>query len=90
MDEVIKTEETEETETLEQLNARRDFCLFCIQTVSGADENDPRKPGAIAEYNRQFAAIDARITALTGRPPDTVIHLKPAILFPKAPKIGEK
>ncbi len=69
---------------LPELYARRKLCLLCLRTVSEVDPSDPRRAGALEEYNRQLASIDAKIAALTGRPPDIVIGLKPAILFPKA------
>lgn len=70
-------------ESLAVLHGRRAFCLLCIQTVSGADPSDSRREPAIAEYNRQLASIDVKIAAITGQPPDTVVGLKPAVLFPK-------
>ncbi len=68
---------------LQELYSRRKLCLFCIQLVSEASPDDPRRADAIIEYNRQLASIDAKIAAITGKPPDIVISLKPAILFPK-------
>ncbi len=75
---------------LNELYARRKLCLFCIQTVSEAPLDDPRRAGAIEEYNRQLAAIDARIATIEGKPPDIVIGLKPAILFPKSEGVNKK
>ncbi len=75
---------TQDDAALKELYARRALCLFCIQTVSEIPQEDPRRAGAIEEYNRQLASIDAKITAITGKPPDIVIGLKPAILFPKS------
>ncbi len=69
---------------INELYARRKLCLLCIQFVSEAPADDPRRAGAIEEYNRQLAEIDAKITAIEGKPPDIVIGLKPAILFPKS------
>ena len=69
---------------MNELMGRRKLCLLCIQTVSEVEEGDPRRAGALVEYNRQLSQIDGRIAAITGKPPDTVIGLKPAVLFPKA------
>jgi len=69
---------------LAELNIRRKFCRFCLQVLSDVDPADPRRESALVEYNRQLAAIDAKIAAITGRPPDTVIGLKSAVLFPRA------
>jgi hypothetical protein len=74
---------------IRELYARRKLCLFCIQTVSEVDPSDPRRAGAIEEYNRQLAKIDKRIEAIEGKPPDTVIGLKPAILFPKSEGVNQ-
>lgn len=76
-------------DNLEDLYARRAVCLMCIQVVSETPLEDPRREGAIAEYNRQLAQIDGRIAAIMGKPPDTVIGLKPGILFPKAEGAGK-
>jgi len=69
---------------LTELQIRRKFCLFCLQTISDVDSADPRRADALQEYNRQLASIDAKIAAITGKPPDTVIGLKSAVLFPRA------
>lgn len=69
---------------LRELYARRAICLFAIRTVSEVDLTDPRRASVLEEYNAQLARIDKRIEAITGRPPDTVIGLKSAVLFPKA------
>lgn len=69
---------------LTELHARRAMALLCIRVASEAPLDDPRRQGAIEEYNRQLAVIDGKIAALTGKPPDIVIGLKPARLFPKA------
>jgi hypothetical protein len=74
-------------DNLNELYSRRKLCLLCIQLVSEVPLDDPRREGAIAEYNRQLAAIDKRIEAIEGKPPDIVIGLKPAILFPKVEKV---
>ncbi len=74
---------------LNELYARRKLCLMCIQLVSEVDPSDPRREGAIEEYNRQLASIDAKIMAIEGKPPDIVIGLKPGILFPKAQGVKE-
>ncbi len=68
---------------LQMLQARRAFCLLCIQTVSDADPSDPRRDEAIAEYNRQLASIDQKIAALTGEIPAVVVGLKTATLLGK-------
>jgi len=70
--------------TLKELYARRALCLFCIQTVSEFPLDEPRRADAIVFYNEQLSAIDKQIADITGKPPDIVIGLKPAILFPKA------
>ncbi len=72
------------SDDINELYARRKLCLLCIQVCSEAPPDDPRREGAIAEYNRQLAEIDGRIAAIEGKPPDIVIGLKPAILFPKS------
>lgn len=69
--------------SLQELQLRRSLCRFCLKTLSSM-EPSPERASALEEYNRQLAAIDAQIAALTGRPPDTVIGLKSAVLFPKA------
>lgn len=78
----------EEQAQLRELYARRALCRFCIKTVSAVSADDPRRADALVEYNRQLAAIDGRIAAITGTPPPIVIGLKPAVLFPEAPKAG--
>lgn len=70
-------------ETLEELHARRFMALQCLKIASEADDDDPRKSPAIAEYNRQLANIDAKIAEITGSPPDIVVGLKTAVLFPR-------
>jgi hypothetical protein len=74
---------------IQELYNRRKLCLFCIQLCSEVPLDDPRRADAIAEYNRQLALIDARIAAIEGKPPDIVIGLKPAILFPKAEGVNK-
>ena len=74
---------------LDELYMRRKLCLFCIQTVSETPLDDPRRAGAIEEYNRQLASIDAKIAAITGTPPETRIGLKTAIVFPKSEGVGK-
>ena len=76
-----------EEKRLAELSIRRKLCRFCLQTLSDVDPSDPRREGALVEYNRQLATIDAKIATITGRPPDTVIGLKPAILFPRSEKV---
>jgi len=76
-----------EMSPLAELNVRRSFCLLCLRTISEVDPADPRREGALVEYNRQLAKIDSRIAELTGRPPDMVIGLKPAVLFPRSEKM---
>jgi hypothetical protein len=69
---------------LAELQLRHNLCRFCIKTVSEVDPNDPRRPGALAEYNRQLAEIDAKIAKITGKPPAIVIGLKPGVISSKA------
>ena len=64
-----------------ELQFRRKLCQAVIELIDRMD--DPRKPDALAEYQRQLAEIDAKIADLTGQAPDVVIGLKTAVLFPK-------
>lgn len=75
---------------LKELYARHTFCLACIKLVSETPLDDPRREGAIAEYNRQLAEIDKRIAAITGKPPDIVIGLKPAVIFAKSEGVNKE
>lgn len=70
---------------LDELNFRRTLCRLCIRHISGMD--DPRREGALKEYQRQLAEIDKKIEALTGKPPDVVIGLKTAVLTAKSEKV---
>lgn len=79
---------TQTTQTLNELYGRRALCLACIQLVSDTPLDDPRREGAIEEYNRQLAVIDGRIAEITGKPPDIVIGLKPGLLTGEVPQIG--
>ncbi len=69
---------------LTDLNTRRTLCLAALDLLEQSDPADPRRAGALEEYKRQLAEIDAKIAALTGKPPDIVVGLKSAHLFGKA------
>ncbi|MCC6192054.1 MAG: hypothetical protein IT318_23745 [Anaerolineales bacterium] len=71
-------------DNLQDLNARFTLCRLCISVLSEVDQTDPRWADALAEYNRQLLSISNRIAAITGKPPDITIGLKPARLFPEA------
>lgn len=73
-------DETEkQEEPLGVLYFRRKFCQECIRIVDHTD--DPRRKEALEIYKAQLARIDARIAALTGKPPAVVVGLKTARLF---------
>lgn len=78
------SDDASQDQSLVELMRRHNLCLMCLQIISEAPLDDPRREGALAEYNRQLASIDAKIAAITGKPPDIRIGLKSAILFPKA------
>lgn len=81
----------EEQAQLEELQFRRNMAVLCKKIADEVTEDDPLyhlRASAIAEYNRQIANIDKKIEALTGKPPDVVVRLKPGVLFPKAQGIG--
>jgi hypothetical protein len=67
--------------SLAELQLRLALCRECIKTISAVDPSDPRRAGALAEYNRQLAVISAQIAEITGKPPPITIGLKPAKLF---------
>lgn len=79
-------EELEKQKILYELRLRRTICQVCIQTVSEVPMEEPRRASALAEYQRQLAAIEARINEITGKPPDIVVGLKTAKLFPEVGK----
>jgi hypothetical protein len=74
--------------SLQELYARFALCRKCIQVLSEVDKSDPRRADALAEYNRQLQSISDQIAAITGKPPSITVGLKPAVLFPEAPKGG--
>ncbi len=71
---------------LRELYMRRNLCDLFRKIID--ESNDPLRENAMAEYNRQLASIDAKIAAIMGKPPDVVVGLKPAILFPKSEGAG--
>ena len=83
MDEIPDNLTPEQQDLLNELHARFTFCRLCIKTVSETPLDDPRREPAIAEYNQQLQIISQRIAAITGKPPNITIGLKPAILFPQ-------
>ncbi len=76
----------EEKARLRELYLRRNLCNLFRMIVNESD--DPRRDDVMAEYNRQLASIDAKIAAIVGKPPDVVVGLKPAVLFPKSEGAG--
>ena len=63
--------------SLPELNWRRELCLKVIEELKKLD--DPRREGAMSEYKRQLASLDAQI-AEAQKPPPTVIGLKTAVI----------
>ena len=78
----------EQQAKLVELQLRSALAHKCIQIVSEVDPSDPRREGAIAEYNRQKAEIDAQIAEITGKPPAVVVGLQPAVITSRAEPIG--
>ncbi len=67
------------------LRVRIAMCKFCIQTLEQTVD-DPRQPDALRHYQGQMAELEAKLAQLQSKPPDIVIGLKPAELFPRVPK----
>lgn len=72
------------TESVKDLYARRALCQAILAELEQIDPSEPRRAGALEEYKRQLAEVDAKIAKLTGKPPDVVVGLKSAQLSAKA------
>ena len=83
-DQSMKQYTDEEKVQLRELYARRAIARKCIYVLSTVDKSDPRRSGALQEYNDQLNRIDQKIAAITGVIPPITIELKPAVLFPEA------
>jgi hypothetical protein len=76
-----------------------------VTMLESTDDSDPRRAEALLHYKAQLASLEAEMAQRfpeasqqhqdsmkerKDKPEGIVVHLKPAILFPKAGKIGDK
>lgn len=71
-------------ERIEELEFRIRMCEFCISLLE-RETNDPRQPDALNHYRGQLSELKNEYIKLH-KPPDIVVHLKPAHLSADVPK----
>lgn len=71
-------------EKIEELKFRISMCKFCISLLE-KEVNDPRQPEALNYYRNQLSELETKFIQ-ANKPPDIVVHLKPASLSANIPK----
>jgi hypothetical protein len=79
----------DQEQELAGLYQRRKIAQVCIR-IADQSAGDPRRLDAMEHYKAQLAEIDAKIAAITGKPPPVVVRVKTAVLFPKSEQVKGK
>lgn len=75
----VKERTPEEERQLQELMLRRLVAQECVRAMA-AIKDDPKAREAEEKYRQQLTNIEKKIEAITGRPPDVVVGLKPGTL----------
>lgn len=68
-------------DTLKDLKIRKAVAEAAVRELKKSD--DPRAEDALSHYQKQLAEINEKIEQFTSEPPEVVVGLKTAALFPK-------
>lgn len=70
---------------MDDLKFRIGVTELAIRTLE-AEKVDPRAPDALKHYRQQLKELQDQLAALENKPPDIVVGLKTAELFPRSEK----